>query len=155
MEVPVSVRLATSGALSQINLNKQLHHVQAIYLDEVLAVGWNGGTASGAFLRLDHNQLNDINIADRPLRGAMLLVTPATPHMVYANKLLFQGDIATLQGFQISITDILGAPVTFTELYLIFRVVCRNKDNRNLIQNAMQDIPQIKGPDPAQARFYQ
>jgi hypothetical protein len=154
-EIPVSVRLATSGTLSQVNLSRQLHHVQAIYLDEALAVGWNGGVASGAFLRLEHNQLNDINIADRPARGAMLLVSPLVPHMVYSNKLLFRGEIGTLQGFQISIVDINGTPVTFTELYLVFKVVCRNNDARNLVQNAMRDIPQIKGPDPAQTRFFQ
>jgi hypothetical protein len=155
MNIPVSVRLTTNGLEQNVLLNKQLVGVEYIELKEVLAVGWNGGVSSGAYLRIHHNQLNDISISDRPQAGAMLLVDVLNPWKSFDGKIIAKGQIGNLNGFRISVSLVGGAPATFTELYLIFHVRCTQPDPNERIPNAMQDIPQMKGADPRQTRFLQ
>lgn len=152
--IPVSVVLTGSGLEQNVSLNKLLIEVLRIELVEALAVGWNGGVSSGAFLRIQHPQLNDISIADRPISGTMLLVDVLNPRTNYTNpKTVAKGQIGNVNGFRISVTNLLGVPVSFTELYLVFNVFCRPADPELRIPNAMLDIPQIKGADPKQTRF--
>lgn len=146
----VSVRLTTNGSETNVVLNKQLVNVQEIYLEESLGVNWNGGVSGGAFLRLIHPQLSEQTLADAPQAGTMLLVSVNNPHMGYFGKLLARGGTANIQSFRISVTRPGGTPVLFDELYLNLKVVCQAPDARDRIPNAMQDIPQIKGPDPRQ-----
>jgi hypothetical protein len=150
--VPVNIRLTTNGTEQNVILNKQLINVQQVYLSEVLAVGFNGGVAGGAIVRVKHPQLNNVPIHDRPQDGTMILVNPLTPQMTYQDKLMLKGEIANINSFLISVEMLNGTVATFTELYLILKVVCR-PDPYDRLSVAMEDIPQMKGPDPRQMKF--
>lgn len=150
--VPVNIRLTTNGTEQNVVLNKQLINVQHVYLSEVLAVGFNGGVAAGVIIRVKHPQLNNVPIHDRPQDGTMVLINPLTPQMTYQDKLMLRGEIANINSFLISVQMLNGAVATFTELYLVLKVICR-LDPQDRLANAMADIPQIKGADPRQMKF--
>lgn len=150
--IPVSVRLTTNGREQNVVLNKQLLNVQRIYLREVLAVGFNGGVASGAIVRISHPQINNVGIHDRGMDGTMILVNPLTPQMEYHDKLMCVGEIGSVTGFRIAVDLPSGTTATFTELYLIMLFVCRQDPPERSI-GALVDIPQMKGPDPRQTKF--
>lgn len=152
----VNVRLITSGVEQTIMLNKQLVNVEEIRLSEVLAVEWNGAVAAGAYLDIQGPQINNIAFSDNSRPGSLVLVSPATPHVVYGNKLLATSQLGTVNSFRVSLTLASGVPVAFTELYLIFTFVCRNPVDGSAAARAFTsalDIPQIKGPDPRQTFF--
>lgn len=152
----VNVRLTTSGAEGSVILNKQLLNVEEIRLSEVLAVGWNGGVSSGAYIDIQGPQLNSIAISDNNRPGSLMLVDINTPHMVYGNKLLAVSQLGTVSSFRLSVTLPSGVPVLFTELYLILTFVCRAPVDGSSAARAFisaLDIPPMKGPDPRQTFF--
>ncbi len=153
MKTTVNIRLITNGAEQNVVLNKQIANVDAIYLDEVLATGWNGGVATGAYLRFTHPQLRDASIPDNGREGTLLLVDPLNPHETYSNKLLATGSASTLNSFGVSVKLPTGAPVLFTELYLILTVVSRAPAAGAYQRDAQIDWPQTKGADPRQSKF--
>lgn len=155
MEFPVAIRLLTSGVEQNVVLSKQLVQVESIELREVLAVGWNGGVSSGAYIRLHHPQLNEIGIHDRPQAGCMLLIDVLNPFQQYDRKVIARGGIGNLNNFRISVSNLGGAPTTFTELYLVLAVRCTPQmtSASARLANAMEDVPQVKGADPRQMKF--
>lgn len=152
----VNVRLTTNGAEQTIMLNKQIVNVEEIRLSEVLAVNWNGAVSAGAYLDIQGPQVNSVSCSDNNRPGSLVLVDINTPHIVYANKLLAVSQLGTVNSFRVSLTLASGAPVTFTELYLILTFVCRSPVDGSAAARAFTsalDIPQMKGPDPRQTFF--
>lgn len=148
----VNVRLTTNGNETTVVLNKQIQNVEEVRLSEVLAVGFNGGVSTGTYVCLKHPQLSDINISDNNQPGALVCLEINTPHTVYGNKLLATGSLATVNSFRVTVQLSTGAPVLFTELYLVLTFVSRLPliSGTARVDQALMDIPQIKGPDPRQ-----
>lgn len=149
----VNVRLTTTGAEQTVLLNKQLINVEEIRLSEVLAVGWNGGVSTGAYLDIQGAQLNSVSFSDNNRPGSLVLVDINNPHTVYANKLLAVSQLGTVNSFRVSLSLATGVPILFTELWLVLTFVCRNPVDGSAAARAFTsalDIPQMKGPDPRQ-----
>lgn len=147
----VNVRLTGSGVEQTVLLNKQLTHVEEIRVSEVLAVGFNGGVSTGAYLDIQNPQINSIAYSDNNRAGSLLLLDINTPHVVYANKQIAASQLGTVNSFRVSVTLPSGAPLVFTELYLVLTFVCRNPVDGSAAARAFTsalDIPQTKGPDP-------
>lgn len=151
--IPVSVRL-TTGALQTIVLNKQLSQVTAVDLVEVLAVGWNAGVSAAAILKIVHPQLHVCGITGANQTGTALLVDVLNPHQTHHRR-VSTGEIATVNQFQISISDSANLPMTFTELHLVFHFHCKAEltTAQGRLGNALTPFPLMNSAQPGQTRF--
>jgi len=154
--VTVHVLLTGSGIPQNVVLNKQLSQVMAVDLVEVLTTGWNAGVSSGALVKLGHPQLHVCGLTDRSQTGTVLLVDTLNPHQKYTEKRLATGEIATVNSFQISVSDVItGVPVTFTQLHMILRFTCKAELNTagGRLGNALTPFPLLNSAQPGQTRF--
>lgn len=148
----VSIRLTTSASNTTVTLPYQFQRVEEIRLDEFLFVGFNGGVSGVTYLNMRINGAASDCINNDNNQGTAIPVNVLTSHMIYNRPRVLQtAHGATVNDFQVRLEQSDGTLTTFTECLLVLTFVMRKSaaelaDYRQ--QQAMLDIPQMKGVDP-------
>jgi hypothetical protein len=143
----VTVRV-TSGAWTEIVLNKTLEDVEEIRLDEIMITGFNSATSASCYVNLEANNLANGYINNENKRGLLVPIDVLNPHTFYSRpRLLATSEGVNLNRFGLTITMPNGTAATLTEASLVLTFVMHKpKEEIRAYREkmAMMEVPSIK-----------
>jgi hypothetical protein len=145
--VQVCVRV-TSGAWTEIILNKTLEDVEEIRLDEIMITGFNSATSASCYVNVEASSIANGYVNNENKRGLLVPIDVLNPHTYYSRpRLLATSEGVNLNRFGLTITMPSGTAATLTEASLVFTfVMSRPKEEIRAYREkmAMMEVPSIK-----------
>lgn len=145
--IQVTVRV-TTGALTEIILNKTLEDVEEIRLDEIMITGFNSATSAACYVNVEANNIANGYVNNENRRGLLVPIDVNNPHTYYSRpRLLATSEGVNLNRFGLTISMPSGTAATLTEASLVLTfVVSRPKEEIRAYREkmAMMDLPSIK-----------